>query len=571
MYDMVVRGGTVVDGTGSPPQVGDIAVDGGVVAEVGRVDEQGRREVDADGLLVLPGWVDIHTHYDGQATWDPELTPSSWHGVTTTVFGNCSVGFAPVRPGTEEYLITLMEGVEDIPGSVLAEGVAFRWESFADYLDALAATPRVMDVGAQVPHAPLRFYVMGERGADHLEAPTEDEAAEMGRLVKDALGAGALGFTTSRTVKHRAADGRFTPGLTAGEPELLAVARAMGEAGAGVVQANSDFGTADEFRLLRRMAEVSGRPVSFSLIQLDQQPEGWREHLDQIEVAAEDGLTIRGQVASRPIGILMGLDATLHPFLAHRAYREVAGLPLEERVRRLRDPEVRERILAEHPDGGYGAWMAHALTRTFVLGDPPDYEPDPERSVAAQAGRQGRDPFDVVYDLLLGDGGRALLYYPFENYANGNLDAVGEMICSEHTVSGLSDGGAHVGTICDASFPTYLLTHWARDRERGPRLPVEFVVRSQTRDTAVAVGLGDRGVLAPGFRADLNVVEWDALGIGAPEMVYDLPAGGRRLVQGARGYRHTFVAGEATYVDGAWTGATPGRVVRGDRPMSPLR
>jgi N-acyl-D-aspartate/D-glutamate deacylase len=567
MYDMVVRGGTVVDGTGAPPRVADVAVDGGVVADVGRVDDSGRRELDADGLLVLPGWVDIHTHYDGQATWDAELTPSSWHGVTTTVFGNCSVGFAPVRPGTEDYLISLMEGVEDIPGSVLAEGVSFGWESFSDYLDRLEATPRVMDVGAQVPHAPLRFYVMGERGADHTEVPTDDEVAEMGRLVKEGLAAGALGFTTSRTVKHRAADGRYTPGLTAGDPELLGIAGAMGEADAGVIQANSDFGDAHEFELLRQMAAVSGRPVSYSLIQLDQAPDGWRDHLRLLGEAAEHGLAMRGQVASRPIGILMGLEATIHPFLAHSAYRDVAELPLADRTARLRDPELRARILAEHPDRGFAGWMAHALTRTFVLGDPPDYEPDPAQSVDAQARRQGRDPFEVVYDMLLADEGRALLYYPFENYADGNLDAVGELLSSPHTVSGLSDGGAHVGTICDASFPTYLLTHWARDRHRGPRLPLEFVVRTQTRDTAIAVGLGDRGVLAPGYRADLNVVDWETLGISAPELVYDLPAGGKRLIQRADGYEHTFVAGQETYAAGEWTGATPGRVVRGARPQ----
>jgi N-acyl-D-aspartate/D-glutamate deacylase len=566
MHDLVVRGATVVDGTGAAARRADVAIDGAAVTEVGRVDEGGRREVDADGLLVLPGWVDVHTHYDGQATWDQELAPSCWHGVTTTVFGNCSVGFAPVHPGSEDYLISLMEGVEDIPGSVLAEGVTFGWETFGDYLDALAASPRVMDVAAQVPHAPVRFYAMGERGADHTEVPTDDEVGEMGRLVAEALAAGALGFTTSRTVKHRAADGRYTPGLTAERRELLGIAEAMAAAGAGVVQANSDFGDAGEFALLRQMGEVSGRPVSFSLIQLDQQPEGWRELLDRVAAAAAEGIQMRGQVASRPIGILMGLEATLNPFLAHRSYQEVAGLPLAERVSRLGDPDLRQRVLAERPDGGFGGWMEHALTRTFVLGDPPNYEPDPADSVAARAKRQDVDPFELVYDMLLGDGGRALLYYPFENYADGNLDAVREMLCSPHTISGLSDGGAHVGTICDASFPTYLLTHWARDRSRGEGLPLEYVVRSQTADAAHAVGLGDRGVIAPGYRADLNLVDFDALRIAPPEMVHDLPAGGRRLVQKATGYRHTFVAGTETYADGEWTGATPGRLVRGATP-----
>ena len=566
MHDVIVRDGTVVDGTGAEPRLADVAIDGSVVTEVGKIDDRGRREIDAEGMLVLPGWVDVHTHYDGQATWDQELAPSCWHGVTTTVFGNCSVGFAPVHRGSEDYLISLMEGVEDIPGSVLAEGVTFGWESFGDYLDALASTPRVMDVGAQLPHAPLRFYVMGERGADHTEVPTTDEIAEMGRLTEEALHAGALGFTTSRTVKHRAADGRFTPGLTAGEPELLGVAEAMAAAGAGVIQANSDFGDPVEFELLRRMGEVSGRPVSFSLIQLDQRPDGWRELLAGVDAAVAEGVEMRAQVASRPIGILMGLEATLHPFLGHKTYRDLAALPLAERVSRMRDPEVRTRLLGEPPDGGFKAWMDHALTRTFVLGDPPDYEPDPERSVAARARREGVEEFGLVYDLMLQDDGRALLYYPFENYAEGNLEAVRDMLCSPHTISGLSDGGAHVGTICDASFPTYLLTHWARDRSRGECLPLEFVVRSQTADAARAVGLADRGVVAPGYRADLNIVDFEGLKIDQPRMVYDLPAGGRRLVQKATGYRHTFVAGAETYASGEWTGATPGRLVRGASP-----
>ena len=350
MHDLVIRGGTVVDGTGADPGTADVAVDGHRISEVGTVGDRARREIDAGGLLVLPGWVDIHTHYDGQATWDPELTPSSWHGVTTTVFGNCSVGFAPVRPGTEGFLINLMEGVEDIPGSVLSEGVDFTWESFPEYLGALEARPRVMDVGAQVPHAAVRFYVMGERGADHEERPSPEQIAEMGRLVGEALAAGALGFSTSRTIKHRAADGRFTPGLTAGEDELLGVAAAMGEAGLGVIQANSDLADPGELKLLRRMGEVSGRPVSFSLLQVDQAPERWREMLDELDRAAADGVEIRAQVASRPIGILMGLQATINPFLAHEGYRGMAALPLEERVARLRGPDVRARILGERVD-----------------------------------------------------------------------------------------------------------------------------------------------------------------------------------------------------------------------------
>ena len=565
MPELVIRGGTVVDGTGEAARTADVAVEDGRVVDVGKVDGRGRREVDADGLLVLPGWVDVHTHYDGQATWDTELTPSSWHGVTTTVFGNCSVGFAPVRPGAEPYLINLMEGVEDIPGSVLAEGVDFRWESFPEYLDALDERSRVMDVGAQLPHAALRFYVMGDRGADHAEVPTADEVGEMGRLVREALDAGALGFSTSRTKKHRAADGRFTPGLTAGEAELLGIADAMAVAGRGVIQANSDFGDPVELALLRKMGETSGRPVSFSLLQVDHAPGLWRELLEGVRDANEAGITMRAQVGPRPIGILMGLQASIHPFAGHRAYKAVADLPLDERVAALHTGEVRDAILGERPEGGFAAWMAHALTKTFELGDPPDYEPDPTDAVAARAARSGTTAEALVYDLLLGDDGRALLYYPFENYSDGSLEPIREMLASPYTITGLSDGGAHVGTICDASFPTYLLTHWARDRRRGARLPIETLVKGQTLDTATALGLSDRGAVVPGRRADLNLVDLDALAIDPPSIVHDLPTGGRRLVQRARGYRHTFVAGAETYADGEWTGATPGRVIRGAR------
>ena len=562
----MIRGGTVVDGTGAPGRTADVAVDGGRITAVGEVDERGAREVDADGLLVLPGWCDVHTHYDGQATWDSELSPSSWHGVTTTVFGNCSVGFAPVRRGSEPYLINLMEGVEDIPGTALAEGIDFTWESFPEYLDALERRGRTMDVGAQVPHAAVRFYVMGERGADHAEVPTPEEVHEMGRLVREALEAGALGFTTSRTKKHRAADGRFTPGLTAGEAELLGIAEAIAAGGRGVIQANSDFGDPIEIALLRKMGEVSGRPVSFSLLQVDHAPDRWRELLQEVEDANLAGIRMRAQVGPRPIGVLMGLDASIHPFAGHRAYKAIADLPLPERAARMRTAEVRDAILGEHPEGGFATWMAHALTKTFELGDPPDYEPDPSAAVAARAAAAGTTPEALVYDLLLGDDGQALLYYPFENYTDGSLEPIREMLTSPFTITGLSDGGAHVGTICDASFPTFLLTHWARDRRRGERLPIADLVKGQTLDAATALGLADRGSIEVGKRADLNVVDFERLAIRPPEMVRDLPAGGRRLVQRAEGYRHTFVAGVETYADGEWTGATPGRLLRGGTP-----
>jgi len=567
MHDIVIRGGTVVDGTGGARRTADVAIAGDRIAEVGRVDGPARREIDADGLLVLPGWVDVHTHYDGQATWDPDLTPSSWHGVTTTVFGNCGVGFAPVRSGTEDYLINLMEGVEDIPGSVLAEGIDFAWESFPEYLSVLASTPRVMDVGAQLPHGALRFYVMGDRGADHAEVPTADELAEMHRLVVEAVRAGALGFTTSRTVKHRAADGRPTPSLSADAPELAAVADALAEAGAGLIQCNSDF-ERGEFELLRQMAERAGRPLSVLLLQVDHDPDRWRTTLAGIEAANRDGVRATGQVGCRPIGVMMGLDTSVHPFRGYRTYAEVENLPLSERVARLRDDaELRRRLLSERPDDSYTQWMDRALTKSFELADPLDYEPDPSCAVAARAAASGIDRWELALDLLLRDDGRALLLYPFENYTAGNLDAVAEMLAHPDTICGLGDGGAHVATICDASYPTTLLTHWTRDRRRGQQLPLELLVRKQTRSTAETFGLLDRGVVAPGYKADLNVVDHDALGVDRPRIAYDLPAGGKRLVQHSVGYRHTIVSGVEVSADGQLTGARPGVLLRGGQPQ----
>ncbi len=566
MHDLVIRNGVVVDGTGAPARRADIAVDEGRISALEDRAGAGRREIDAAGQHVMPGWVDVHTHYDGQAIWDRELAPSAWHGVTTTVFGNCSVGFAPVRPGTGDYLINLMEGVEDIPGTALAEGIPFDWESFPEYLDALERVPHPMDIGAQVPHAALRFYVMGERGADHAERPTPEEISRMGELAVEGVRAGAFGFTTSRTVKHRAADGRPTPSLSADEHELVGIARALGDAGVGVLQMNSDFGTAEEWKLLRQMVEVSGRPLSFSLIQVDHAPDAWRTLLAHVAEANAAGLPITAQVGCRPIGVMLGFTATFHPFVAHETWRAMEGLSLEEKVRRLQTEEVRERLLAERPEAGMSKWMEGALRRSFELGDPPDYEPAPEQSIAARAEREGRSALSLALDLMLQDEGRALLYFPFENYSEGNCEAVRAMLTAPHTVSGLSDGGAHVATLCDASYPTTLITHWARDRKRGERIPLEHLVHRQTLATAGLVGLRDRGALAPGLRADINVVDFDALRLCPPQLVSDLPAGGKRFVQRAEGYRHTFVAGVETYRDGAWTGQTPGGLLRGPRP-----
>jgi N-acyl-D-aspartate/D-glutamate deacylase len=566
MHDLVIRNARVVDGSGSPAFIADVAVDGGLVSGIGRGAGRARRVVDADGRLLTPGWVDIHTHYDGQATWDAELAPSSWHGVTTVVFGNCGVGFAPVRAGSEPFLINLMEGVEDIPGTVLAQGLDFRWESFPQYLDALAAAPRAVDVGAQVPHAALRFYVMGERGADHAAAPTPAEIETMGGLLEAALRAGALGFSTSRTVKHRAKDGRPVPSLSAGEAELLGLADAMRRAGRGVLQVNSDFGPG-EFDALRAAAQRSGRPLSVLLLQTDHQPELWRETLADIHGARAAGLAVHGQVGSRAIGLVMGLETSAHPFSIRPAWREVADLPPAARYARLRDDAaLRARLLRDPPARRdlLTQMMERALVKALSLPEPLDYEPPPSATLGAQAAATGREALELALDHMLSAGGKGLLLYPFENYAAGHYDAVREMLADEATVCGLGDGGAHVGLICDASSPTTLLTHWARDRRRGPGLALELLVKKQARDTALAYGLTDRGLIAPGLRADFNVIEFERLRVRLPEVHYDLPAGGKRVLQRADGYAHTFVAGVETFGDGEPTGARPGRLVRGE-------
>jgi N-acyl-D-aspartate/D-glutamate deacylase len=572
-HDLVLRGGTLADGTGAPLREGDVAVRAGRIAEVGRVRGRGAEEIDARGLLVTPGFVDIHTHYDGQAIWDARLTPSSWHGVTTAVMGNCGVGFAPCRPQDHELLVRLMEGVEDIPGAVLAEGLTWDWESFPEFLAALESRPHDIDFAAQLPHAALRVYVMGRRGADR-EPARQGDIAAMARLAREAVLAGALGFSTSRTLNHRTSDGQPTPTLTAAEDELAGIAAALGEVGRGVLQFVTDFqDAAAEMAMLRRLVERSGRPLSVSLIQSTQSPQAWRQLLAWIDEAAAAGLPMRAQVAGRPVGLMLGLDATLHPFVGHPSWREVAALPLAGKLARLRDPAFRARLLAEQPQSRNPliTYVLQSFDRMFVLGDPPDYEQPPERSVGAQARARGVAPAALAYDLLLEQDGTALLYFPFLNYAESSLEPSLAMMKSEHSVLGLGDGGAHLGTICDASFSTHMLTHWTRDRTRGEKLPVETVVRWHARDTARAVGLCDRGVLAPGWRADLNVIDYAALRLRPPRIVHDLPAGGRRLVQEAVGYRCAIVAGEITYRDGAPTGALPGRLVRGAQPEPPMR
>jgi N-acyl-D-aspartate/D-glutamate deacylase len=566
-HDLLIRGGTVVDGSGAAPYSADVAVTGGRITAVGKVDGPAHRTVEADGALVTPGFVDVHCHYDGQATWDSQLVPSAWHGVTTAVMGNCGVGFAPVHPADHQKLIELMEGVEDIPGAALHEGLAWDWESFPEYLDAVDRRPHDIDIGAQVPHGALRLYVMGERGSSREDATKEDIDA-MGRLARQGIEAGALGFTTSRTRNHRTSTGDWTPTLTAAADELAGIATLMAESGAGVLQVVSDFANFDEeMANVLGMAEASGRPLSVSVTQTYQRPEAWRRLLETIADANAHGMAVTAQVAARPVGVLLGLQATIDPTRASATARELTGLSLPDRVARLRQPEFRMVVLVEMAE----AASVFPWDRVYPLGDPPDYEPDPSGSVAAEAARAGTTPESVAYDHLLADGGRGFLYVPFLNYADGNLDAVRSMLEDEHSVVGLGDGGAHVGTICDGSFPTTMLTHWVRDRSRGERMDLALVVAKQTSKTATMIGLHDRGLVAEGMRADLNVIDLDGLTLHRPTMAFDLPAGGKRLLQGADGYLHTFVSGEEVYAQGEHTGALPGRLVRGGQPAPASR
>lgn len=562
-HDMVIRSGSVIDGTGQEAFTADVAIKDGLVVEVGKVSGVGRREVDADGALVTPGFVDIHTHYDGQATWSNRMSPSSHHGVTTVVMGNCGVGFAPVRPTDHDLLIELMEGVEDIPGVALSEGLSWEWESFPDYLDYLSKRQFDMDIGAQLPHAALRVYVMGQRGADR-EPATAEDVLEMRRLTAQAIRAGALGFTSSRTLNHRSVRGEPTPTLQAEYDELVGMASALHSSGRGVMEMISDFDDLDEeFSLLESMVRAAGRPMSISLAQ-GISDHGWRKVLGKIESASDAGLAMRGQVAPRPIGILLGLTTTLSPFTTRPSFSEVAKLPMAERVAALSDPVRKARILEEPT--GHGFMRLFRLMdegrKIWLMTDPPNYEPDPKDSLHAQATSRGLDPWSYVYDMLLQNQGKAMLYTPFANYAENNLDCCRDMILHKDTVMGLGDGGAHVGTICDASFITSLLTHWGRDRTRGEGIDLPTLIKCQSADTARAVDLTDRGTLEAGMRADVNIIDFDKLTVRLPEIVNDLPAGGARLQQRADGYQMTIVKGEPTYIEGQATDALPGRLVR---------
>jgi N-acyl-D-aspartate/D-glutamate deacylase len=574
MHDLIITGGTLVDGTGAEARPADVAVDEGRITEVGAVTGGGTRTIDAEGLLVTPGWVDIHTHYDGQATWDSELAPSSWHGVTTVVMGNCGVGFAPAAPDRHDWLIGLMEGVEDIPGAALAEGIEWEWETFDDYLDALERRRWTMDVGTQVPHGAVRAYVMGERGARNEPATAEDIEA-MRRIVRDALRAGALGFSTSRTIGHRAVDGEVVPGTYAAEDELFGIGAALAETGSGVFEL-APLGAAGEqpedvmgeVDWMRRLSAAIDRPVSFALLQIDADPGLWRKQMEASLDACAEGSQLYPQVAGRPTGLLTGHHATYCLFSEIPAYRALRRrhLPAAELADALADPEVRRSIVSWQPSTPAEAEsMERAYGRTFVLGDPPDYEPGPERSLAGLAAARGVSPLEVAYDEMLADGGQGLLYLPILNYATGDLDHVHEMLLHPQGLLGLSDGGAHTGTICDGSMPTFMLTHWTRDRTRGARLPLEYVVKKQTHDTARLYGMSDRGTVEPGALADLNLIDYDALALGTPFVRADLPAGGRRLLQRAEGYVATIKKGTVTFDHGEPTGELPGRLLRGAR------
>ena len=576
MLDLIVRGGTLVDGSGAPPVTADVGLQGDRVVSVGRVTESARREINADGALVTPGFVDIHTHFDGQATWDPLLAPSCWHGVTTVAMGNCGVGFAPARADSHDWLISLLEGVEDIPGTALAEGIPWGWESFGEYLDVLASCPRALDVGVHVPHAAVRTYVMGERGGDPAEIPNSAELAAMTELIGQALDAGAIGFATSRTEVHRTKAGAFLGTLRTGHDELVAIASALAERNRGVIQLISDcYQSTDpdfvrsELDAIGTLATVSRRPLSFTVQQPYAVPERWRELLEQVGEWRRTGLDVKAQVAPRPIGLLLGLEATANPFALCRSYGEVALLPTGERAVALAAPERRSAVLAEHAE-----LLAQIPVETllhqiiggadvmFRLEDPVDYDFRRDRSVAALANAQGKEPFGAVYDAILELDGRRLLYMPLFNFAGGDLAAVREMIMSDVTLFGLSDAGAHCGAICDASMTTSYLTLWARSRVDG--LALETVVRNMTSSTARHVGWHDRGVLAPGYLADMNVIDLEELACAPPRMVHDLPAGGRRLVQEARGYSWTIKSGVPTFCGGVHTGEFPGGLVRGE-------
>ena len=565
MYDLIIKNGTVYDGTGEKPFFADVAIKGNKIVAIGELEESSKEVIDAKGKIVAPGFVDIHTHYDGQVTWDPYLRPSTYHGVTTVVMGNCGVGFSPCKPEERDWLISLMEGVEDIPGTALHEGINWQWESFPEYLDTLEGKPLAIDVGTQIPHGAVRAYVMGQRGIDREEA-SQEEIEQMSQIVKEAIEAGAFGFSTSRTEKHKDSSGALTPSITAHKNELVSIAKSLGEIKSGVLQGISDFYDFEtEFNIFKEMSESSGRPISITVEQMDQRPDWWHQLLDGIEEAQGEGINMYGQVPSRATGINMGLTATLNPFTFYPSFYELSKQSLEEKVATMKDPAFKEKLLSEDPVS-IGNPLVDEITQSFNkmfrLGEPANYEPEPDASFEAIAKKQNISPQEVAYDCLLEKEGKALIYHPLFNYLPGNLDYVERMLNHPYSISGLGDAGAHCGAISDASFPTTLIQHWGRDRKRGKKIPLEKLISMQTLETSRLLGITDRGVLKEGYKADINVIDFENLTLHEPEVLHDLPAGGRRLVQRASGYEYTIVSGQIAFKDGESTGALNGRLIR---------
>ena len=564
MYDLIIKNGLIYDGIGSEPFAADIAISDEKIVKIGPLDKEAKNTIDATGKIVTPGFVDIHTHYDGQVTWDPYLRPSTYHGVTTVVMGNCGVGFSPCKPDQRGWLIGLMEGVEDIPGTALHEGIDWEWESFPEYLNALEKKPLAIDVGTQIPHGAVRAYVMGERGINHEEA-TEEEIDEMKQIVQEAVEAGAYGFSTSRTEKHNDVNGNLTPSITAHKTELVEIAKALGEINKGVLQGISDFYDFDsEFDIFKSMSSESGRPISITVEQQDARPDWWLKLLDGIEDAQSQGINMFGQVPPRATGILMGLTATLNPFRFHPSYMEIADLDLEERVKIMKDPVFKEKLLNENPVSinSLVDEIVNAYGKMFKLGEPANYEPDPDDSFESIGKRSTTSPQAIAYEVMLEKEGRALIYHPLFNYLPGDLSLVEKMLKHPFTIAGLGDAGAHCGAISDASFPTTLVQHWSRDRSRGDKIPLKTVIKMQTSETASLLGINDRGVIKEGYKADINIIDYEGLTLHEPEIINDLPAGGRRLVQKASGYDYTIVSGEVAFIKGEATGALNGRLIR---------
>jgi N-acyl-D-amino-acid deacylase len=576
MNDIVIRGATIVDGSGQPSFTGDIGISAGKISEVGKVSTSGKREINANGAVVTPGWVDVHTHYDGQVTWDPYLSPSTIHGVTSVVMGNCGVGFAPVRADKRDWLISVMEGVEDIPGTVLAEGINWQWESFPEYLDALEKMPRALDVGAQIPHSALRTFVMGERGVTHDEA-TQADIKEMVRLVDEGMRAGALGFSTSRTMIHKYQTHKYPPGTFASHDEIMGIAKTLGKVGHGVFQMTANhYQMETEVPWLTEVAKANNLPVAFALVQTDQTADNWKRLLATLDETHKAGIPLYGAVAGRPAGILMAWLGSTHPFMAHPVWQKIAALPWQEKLAQLKTPEIRAQLTsmeflqkAAQFDSRL-AYLTQSFHKMYALGVSPEYEPAQENSIASISSRNGQSPLDVAYDILMSEDGKGIIYFPSFNYAYNDLSQLHTQLQHPKTMMSLADGGAHCGYICDVSMPTYMLTHWARDRKRGPTLPLELMVKRQTQDTAQIYGMKDRGVLKPGYLADINIIDFDNLSLPSPYVAFDLPAGGRRLVQTADGYLATIKTGQVIMENGEKTGALPGKLVRGPQSLANL-